>query len=60
MIVAVIAMRMMEVITDEIVGVVPVWNGLVPASRTVYVTDFVSGALMIGRAPGGIGVRDLD
>jgi hypothetical protein len=55
-----IAMRMMEVITDEIVDMITMWYGLVSASRTVNVTVFVSGALMIGRAPGGIGVRDFD
>jgi hypothetical protein len=59
-IVAVIAMRMMEVISDEIVDMITMWYGLVSASRTVNVTVFVSGALMIGRAPGGIGVRDFD
>src|SRR5712675_1968014 len=53
-------MRMMEVITDEIVDMITMWYGLVSASRTVSVTVFVSRALMIGRAPGGIGVRDLN
>ena len=55
-----IAMRMMEVITDEIVDMITMWNWLVSASRTVNVTVFVSGTLMIGRTPGGIGVRDFD
>src|SRR5258708_18478870 len=42
MIIAVIAMRMMEVAADEIVGVVAVRNGLMPAARAVGVALFVS------------------
>jgi len=59
-IVAVIAMRMMEVITDEVVDVVSMGNRLVPAPRPVNVTGFMAGTLMTGGAPSGIGVRDLD
>jgi hypothetical protein len=58
--VAVIAMRMMEMITDEVVDVVSMGNRLVPASRAVNVTGLVARALMTGGASGGIGFRDLD
>ncbi len=42
MIIAVIAMPMMEMAADEIIGVIAVRNGLMPAARAMGVALFVS------------------
>lgn len=54
-----IAMRMMEVIVDQIVDVIAVRHGFVSATRTVHVSRRVSTALVIGRAAIRVGCGDL-
>ncbi|MFT4036025.1 MAG: hypothetical protein QM679_10680 [Patulibacter sp.] len=50
MIVAMIAVRMMQVPVDEIVGVISVWHSVVAAARAVLVGDLVAAARMFRRA----------
>jgi hypothetical protein len=49
-VVAMIAMGMVQVSADQVVGVIAMRNSLVPASRTMYVLGFVSVALMTAGA----------
>ena len=60
MVVAVVAVRVMEVTSHEIVDMVAVGHGLVAATRPVNVTLVVSGALMMGCAAIGVGCRYFD
>jgi hypothetical protein len=53
--VAVVAVGMMEVPLDEIVYVVAMRHGLVPAARAVGVAALMTGAVMLRRA--GVRVR---
>jgi len=59
-VVAVVAVRVMEVTSHEIVDMVAVGHGLVAATRPVNVTLVVSGALMMGCAAIGVGCRYFD
>lgn len=54
MIVAVIAMRMMEVVGDEVVDVIPMRHSLVAALRSVLMRLVVAPASMVGRAVIGV------
>jgi len=58
-VVAMIAMRMMQVAVDQIVQVIAMRHGVVPASRTVHVPRLVPTALVIGRAAIRVGRRDF-
>ena len=58
MVVAVPVVRMVEVAVHEVVDVIPMRHGLVPASRTVHVTRLMPVTAVIGRAVGG--VRGID
>jgi hypothetical protein len=57
-IVAVITVRMMQTIVDQIVDVVAVWHSLVPATRSVLVPRFMALLGIRGRA--AIGVLFID
>jgi hypothetical protein len=54
MIVAVTAMRVMQVATDKIVNMVTVWYHFMPTCSTVSMATIVTAAVMIGCA--GIGI----
>ena len=54
MVVAVIAVRMMQMAVDEIVDMVAMRYRLVPASRTVLVARLMSGAPVLRRAAIGV------
>ena len=60
MVVAVVAMRMMQVTIHEVVDVVTVRHGLVPALGAVLVRRLVSGAGVPRRAVGGVVPTDRD
>jgi hypothetical protein len=53
--VAVIAVRMMEVPVNEVIDMVTMRHGGVPAAFTMHVRGIVSAAAMTGGAVGGIG-----
>jgi hypothetical protein len=59
-IVAVIAMRVMQVTVDEIVDVVAMRHGFVAAAWTMNVIGAVTAAAMVRRADGGVLVTDID
>jgi hypothetical protein len=58
-IVAVISVRPMEMVCDEVIDVIPVRHGLVPTAFAVDVVAVVSVATMLGRAALGTRVVDL-
>ena len=60
MVVAVIAVRMVQVAADQVVDVLAVWHRFVAAIRPVLVGAVVLGALMALSAIGGVDVRDRD
>ena len=60
MIVAVIAMWMMQMSVDEIVDVIAMRDLLVPASRSVHVGRVVSGARVLRGATVGVGRGKLN
>jgi hypothetical protein len=60
MIVAVIAVRMMQVAVDQIVDMIAMRHRLMPAAGTMHMSRIVSGAAMIGRAHVGIDSRYFD
>ena len=60
MIVAMVAVRMMQMPVDQIVDVVSVRHRLVPAPRTMNVPRLVSAALVTGRTRVRILRRNLD
>ena len=55
MIVAVRAMRMVEMPTHDIINVVPMRCGFMPTFRAVYMFTIVPFAFVVGRAAGWIG-----
>jgi hypothetical protein len=55
MIVAMVAVRMVQVAVNEIVDVIAVWNGRVAAIGAVLVPLLVLAAIMRWRAGGGVG-----
>jgi hypothetical protein len=59
-IVAVVAVRVVQMAVDQIVDVVAVRHRLVAATRPVLVPRLVAGAAVIGRAAVGIAGRHLD
>ncbi|MFA5901879.1 MAG: hypothetical protein WC829_22510 [Hyphomicrobium sp.] len=60
MVVAVIAVRMMEVAVDKIVDVIAVRHSLVTAARSVYVADLVPLALELRGAAIRVLLRDFN
>ena len=60
MVVAVVAVRVVQVPVHEVVHVVAVRHGLVPATRSVNVTRIMTAALVCRRALVGIGIAHLD
>ena len=60
MVVAVIAMRVMQVILDAIVDVVAVRHRVVAAARPMHMARVMPGAAMVGGAAVGIGARYFD
>jgi hypothetical protein len=60
MVVAMVAMRMVQMTVDQIVYMVAVRYRLVTASRPMHMGAVMAAALMAGRAPVGIGRRHLD
>ena len=54
MIVAVITMRMVQVILNEVIDMIAMWNSLVTTTRAVLVPRSVACAMMIGRASIGV------
>jgi hypothetical protein len=59
-VVAVIAVRVVQVAIDEIVDMIAVRHGFVPAARAMDVVGSMTGAAMVWRAPVGVHVGDLD
>jgi hypothetical protein len=59
MVVAVVAMRMVQMSVDQVVDVIAVWHRLVSAAWTVHMMRVVPAAPVLGRAPIGIGRRHL-
>jgi hypothetical protein len=57
-VVAVVAVWVMEVTADQVVDVLAVGDRLVAAVRSVLVFALVFGAVVAGRAVGGIGLAD--
>ena len=55
MVVAVVTVRVVEVAIDEVVDVIPVRNGWMPASRTMDVVGIVSRAAVLRGADCGVG-----
>lgn len=60
MVVAVITVRVVQVAVDEIVDMVAVRNGFVPAARTVYMIRIMAAALVIGGAAVWVGFCHRD
>ncbi len=58
MVVAVIAVRMMQVTVDEVVDMVAVRHGLMTATRAVNVTGLVTRAAMLRGAAGRVLATD--
>lgn len=58
MVVAVVPMRMVQVVADEVVHVVAVRHHVVPAAGAVLVIALVMRAVVIGRAVGWVAVAD--
>lgn len=56
MIVAVVSVGMMEVTIDEVVDVIAMGNGFMAAARTVDVTVFVTGLVIVVLATVGVGL----
>ena len=52
--------RMMQVATDEVIGVVAVWDCLVPATRSVLMTLLGAHTPVIWRAPVRVSVAHRD
>lgn len=59
-VVAVVAVRMVEVSIDEVVYVIPVGYRLVATAGSMDVFRFVPAARVLGSAGPGVGIRDLD
>jgi hypothetical protein len=59
-VVAVVAVRVMQVAVDQVVDVITVRHRLVPAAGAVLVARLVPFAAMLGRAAAGIAGRHLD
>jgi hypothetical protein len=59
-IVAVVAVGMVQVTIHQIVGVISVRDGLVATPLTVDVVRVVAAAAVLGRAGGRVALRDLD
>jgi hypothetical protein len=59
-IIAVIAMGMVQASIDQIINVAPVGNRLMPTARAMSMRLLVSGGAMLWVAPIGIGRADLD
>ncbi|WP_167525600.1 hypothetical protein [Cupriavidus oxalaticus] len=55
MVVAMVTVKMVKMPPHEIVDMVAVWNGFVPAARTMYVIGIMAATLMIRGAPVRIG-----
>lgn len=60
MIIAVVTVGVVQVTADEVVDVVSVRDGLVPAFGSVLVVVLVVGAVVVGGAVGGVAVADRD
>jgi hypothetical protein len=60
MIVAVVAVRVVQVAVDQVVDVIAVWNRFVAAARPMHVARFVRAAGMTGRASVRIAVAQAD
>ena len=60
MVVAVVAMRVMEVVADAVVGVITVRNRVVAAARAVHMALLMTAAGVVRRAAVGIVAGDLD
>jgi hypothetical protein len=59
-VVAVVAVRVMQVTRDEVVDVIPVRYRVVPALRPVLVTGFVVVAIVLGCAVRGVPLAHLE
>ena len=60
MIIAMIAVRMVQVAVDEVIDMVAVRDRFMTASRTVNVAGIVTAAVVRWSADGGVGVADFD
>ena len=58
MIVAVVAVHMMQMPADEVVHMITVWHSLVPTARPMHVPCIVPAALVRGRASGWVRLID--
>ena len=57
-VVAMVAVLVVQVTADEVVDVVAVWHRLVPAFRAVLVFGLVLGAVAVACAVGGVEIAD--
>ena len=60
MVVAVVAVRVVQVAIDEVVNVVAMRHGFVAATGTVYMSRFVAAAVVVRRAGIRVGGADGD
>jgi hypothetical protein len=60
MIVAMVPVRMMQMAVDQVVDMITMWYRLVAAGRSMPMTFLVATAIVVGRAPLGIGAGYLD
>jgi hypothetical protein len=56
MVIAMIAMRVMQVAVDQVIDVIAVGHGLVSAAWAMHVTGLMTSAAVCGCAGGRIGV----
>jgi hypothetical protein len=60
MVVAMVAVRVMQVAVDEVVDMIAMWHRRVAAARSMPVAALVAAAIVAGCAPLGISGRHLD
>src|SRR5580700_4599978 len=59
-IIAMVVVRVMQVILDQVINVISMWNSLVPAVRTMHVILVVSPTVVLGSAVGRIGAAHVN
>jgi hypothetical protein len=57
MIVAMVAVGVMKMPFDQVVDVIPMRHGFMPASRSMHMALVVRAAAVVGCAPVGVGLR---
>jgi len=59
-IIAMVTVRMVKVAIDQVIDVIPVWHGFVPASGSVNVAGFVPAAVVIRGASVRVLLTDFE